>query len=711
VSPDGSEALLNAFNWDHNLYDLDLETGRVRWRQRVGHYFAFAPQALASGFAAQGFDFRSAEGYHLYLLDRDGKPAQRFALYGLPQRLPHRFVPAMLNDRIDNFAAAADGTWVAAAGDLGLAVWSADGKLRWSEDWWKSRRHTAILLALDRDTLLVVEDRTATARAAGDGRVLWRQEVGDSGTVRAVRATPDGRTCALLATTDGGRVFVLKDGKLAATLPAAGDDIALSPDGTHAALVHGTRLNLYATSAGLLWSLPGDDVLHFPRFSPDGKRLACVSELGSVSVCEASGRLALQRDLGALAVPAWLPGGDLLLAGWMGTVTRLGPDFAPKWTTRLRPEAADMRGKLLAEATVATARIAGWGNAEPRPAPLTPNLVSDKTTLVEWKSTSTHVQLVRSGAAMVDGKTEPPPGPWLSWTDVGWFAEGNPFNYLLLDTFRTRLRVEAVTLVEDPDHPESWLRDARLDWWDPVGERWETAGHFLSDAATHTHRLPKVVEAARWRIVPPQQLVGNLRLAEIVFHGSVAGPAHPDAQARRPVAVLFDEGDELKEAHMVGHGGLSFAFAGAYSGGRCLRLEADQSVAPPFRPPFGHVVPTWDFEIAEHPGPGQYRYLQFAWKALSPATRGLKLRLDGDAYGQAVSCFAGPPEREEDAKARPISDRPPQEWEVVRVDLWEVLKKPVHVRGLRLAARGGPGAFDQVLLGRTEKDLPATPKR
>src|SRR5262249_30415704 len=40
-------------------------------------------------------------------------------------------------------------------------------------------------------------------------------------------------------------------------------------------------------------------------------------------------------------------------------------------------------------------------------------------------------------------------------------------------------------------------------------------------------------------------------------------------------------------------------------------------------------------------------------------------------------------------------------------DLWEVFKKPVRIRGLRLASTGGPAAFDQVLLGRTEKDLAA----
>jgi hypothetical protein len=47
---------------------------------------------------------------------------------------------------------------------------------------------------------------------------------------------------------------------------------------------------------------------------------------------------------------------------------------------------------------------------------------------------------------------------------------------------------------------------------------------------------------------------------------------------------------------------------------------------------------------------------------------------------------------------------------VVRIDLWEVFGKPVRIRDLRLGAVNGPAAFDQVLLGRTEKDLPALRK-
>ena len=64
-------ASMNTIDWVHNLYGLDLQTGKVRWRQRAGHYFAFKPVALPGEVAVQGFDLLSAEGYHLYLVGTD----------------------------------------------------------------------------------------------------------------------------------------------------------------------------------------------------------------------------------------------------------------------------------------------------------------------------------------------------------------------------------------------------------------------------------------------------------------------------------------------------------------------------------------------------------------------------------------------------------------------------------------------------------------
>src|SRR5262249_49395364 len=152
----------------------------------------------------------------------------------------------------------------------------------------------------------------------------------------------DGKVCALAATTEGGRVFVLREGKLVRTIagalipsrpPSGGSPttaldaecnaVALSADGSLIAVTGANQLRLYSLARGLQWGLPADDLLHFPRFARDGKRIAVSSELGTVYVVGRDGKVLLERVLGAVAVPAWLPGGDLLLATWMGTVCRL----------------------------------------------------------------------------------------------------------------------------------------------------------------------------------------------------------------------------------------------------------------------------------------------------------------------------------------------------------------------------------------------------
>jgi hypothetical protein len=264
--------------------------------------------------------------------------------------------------------------------------------------------------------------------------------------------------------------------------------------------------------------------------------------------------------------------------------------------------------------------------------------------------------------------------------------------------------VTGITLVEDAAHPESWLRDAALEYWDAAASRWALAQPLLSDAAVHTHHFARPVEASRFRLVLPRGLCGNLRLGEIVLHGEKVGPSHPDVIARRPLAVLFDEGDDLK-ANLTSQQ-LHFRFEDAYSGGRCLVLDKDADAYPPFLPPFGHALPDWDFEIAENPGPGQYRYLQFAWKATSPQTRGITLQIGETRFGMQAGIYCGELQPGDGVKPKKVSDQVPREWQVVRVDLWDFFRQPLRVQALRLKCVGGGAAFDRIVLGRTQKDLP-----
>jgi hypothetical protein len=254
------------------------------------------------------------------------------------------------------------------------------------------------------------------------------------------------------------------------------------------------------------------------------------------------------------------------------------------------------------------------------------------------------------------------------------------------------------------------MRDVQLQYWDTDKEQWIDGPYMLSNSAVHTHTFEKSIEAAKFRFISTGGAswpVGNIRLGELVFHGEILGASHPDVVAKRPLAILFDE----KEAEMksLNYPGRPFAFKydDAYSGGKSMSLTAAGNTGANYIPPFGHVIPNWDFEIVEKPEPGQYRYLQFAWKALSPQTTGITFLIGRAWPGGGFAFTAGKYKWNEGVLVeKKITDTPPQKWEVVRVDLWDMHKKPIRLQSISIGTEGGGAAYDQIVLGRTEADLP-----
>ncbi len=84
----------------------------------------------------------------------------------------------------------------------------------------------------------------------------------------------------------------------------------------------------------------------------------------------------------------------------------------------------------------------------------------------------------------------------------------------------------------------------------------------------------------------------------------------------------------------------------------------------------------------------------------------MTLKLSDGGYG-GYAVAAGEPTAWAGMTVAKKIDAPPVAWRVVRVDLWAAAKKPWRVRSLALGAKGGAAAFDQIVLGRTEQDLPA----
>lgn len=332
--------MLAGFDWDANTHGIDLATGAVRWQRRIGQHFAFAPGRAGAGFAVAGTAFDRPQGYGLYLLGADGVPSRRFDLYGLPSRLGYRAVQALQQRNDGGFAVPSSGAWVATSGSIGIAVWKAGEWAGWHRDTPRDAKfgnRAPAVLAAAGDSLLVADGTTVHFHQSASDSPLWSVDLlavqtgaKGPGSVRSLVVSADGRTCAALTNCRGGLVFVLDlaTGALRRTLPVDGDQAALSADGSRLAVVGKNQLRCFdlAAPGAERWVYGGDDLLRGPVFAPDG-RLAMGTEIGTLVVLDTDGNPLLERDLEALPAVAWLPGGDLLAATWMGDVHRLGRDY------------------------------------------------------------------------------------------------------------------------------------------------------------------------------------------------------------------------------------------------------------------------------------------------------------------------------------------------------------------------------------------------
>lgn len=719
ISERGDTAVLNVFGWDHNLYGVDLATGETGWRAKLGHFFAFAPAWQPDGFSAQGYDVSTASGYHLYLLDGQGRPERRFATYGLPKRATDWASANLIKDTaINSFAVSRDRTWVAACGDLGLVVWDRDGTRRWTRDTWREgRREPKRLLSPDSNTLVAFGGRRVTEYSADQGVVRWEITITDTGSLLGGVTVGDGETMVLWSDTLGGRVFVIRAGQVINTIATRAEELAVSADGRLIVVTQGRQLRAFDAASGLLWSYTGDDALRRPCIDPGagfGPRIAVGSELGTLTVLSSTGEILLERDLGALPVPKWLPGGDLLVATWMGRVMRLDAAYAPKWQKILAPTETDARSKLLAPDPTPTTRWRGWGKTTTPPGELSPNLLADTTALTTVVyGAGLQAELRHAGEELYDGETAAPDGPWFDWYYIG-AAESRDIKglYLHIDAFRSWLSVEGVTFVEDPAHPESWLRDVRLQYWDPAAKTWRDGPLLLSDTAPHTHRFP-AIEGRRFRLATTGGYgwpSGNIRLSELVFHGRHLGNSHPDVRANNKLAILFDEDEDALRPMIRSGTPFGYRYGGVYPDSvLCVEMAFAGTSFPAFTKEFGYGLPDWDFRVVENPAaPGEYRWLQFAWKALANCT-GMSLRMSSATAALAVT--AGAVTWEGATAAEHKVTTPPTEWSFVRVDLWALMngKEPPALQIMGLKTVGGGALFDQIVLGRAEADLPKPP--
>jgi hypothetical protein len=394
-----------------------------------------------------------------------------------------------------------------------------------------------VLAAPNDEELWVFHGAELTVRAARDGAVRRTARVGFGGAVSQAHFDAARKTCALYNPAEGLTVHAVGDLAQLASFPIQASEVQLSADGQYVAATHFDRLTLWSVRKGMIWAASADEHLRNPRICPEDNRLAAVSDLGTLYVLSPDGRKLLERDMGALCALAWLPGGDLLAACWMGPVVRLDRQYRERWRSWVRPTDGDLRPALLAADPTPTARLGEFGNAELVAAPLTPNLLKQTPFTISYgtqrRGGENAGQLQHAAGLLFDGKLDPPPGPWLDWYVVNTEMEQVGLSYLVLDAGEALVEIDAVTMAEDPSQPQSWLRDARLEWWDTDKKVWVAGRRLLSNRPLHTHRLAKPVRTTKVRLAMPAG--ANPRLAEVVLHGSLRGQAAP-VPKKPPVA-------------------------------------------------------------------------------------------------------------------------------------------------------------------------------
>lgn len=160
------------------------------------------------------------------------------------------------------------------------------------------------------------------------------------------------------------------------------------------------------------------------------------------------------------------------------------------------------------------------------------------------------------------------------------------------------------------------------------------------------------------------------------------------AWLRRPpsTVMLIDENRSFAQALNEGDGVAEFLADDAYRGQLALRLTPPQRYSP--------RIAGWEYRIRENPGPGEYRYLRFAWK--SPAAAGVMIELAADGRWPAAEesrwrYHAG--KNLTAWQSTSIDESAPRQWTVVTRDLWQEFGD-FTLTGIAPTPMGAPALFD-----------------
>lgn len=208
-------------------------------------------------------------------------------------------------------------------------------------------------------------------------------------------------------------------------------------------------------------------------------------------------------------------------------------------------------------------------------------------------------------------------------------------------------------------------------------------------------RLLEVIETANPEVqMPPKEPLAAEEIA--AFRKWIAGGAPWPS----PVAVLFEDEEALFAEFRAGKGDIRLITDDVHAG------KAAMSVTPLQREAAN--IPGWRFEIREHPRPGQYRFLRFAWKKRGGGSALLELASSGrwpDAKVAAGRYVAGP--NTTGWAAKEVAENAPENWTVVTCDLWRDMGDFTLTGIAPTCDKGSEVLFDSLILGRDHESLAA----
>lgn len=225
----------------------------------------------------------------------------------------------------------------------------------------------------------------------------------------------------------------------------------------------------------------------------------------------------------------------------------------------------------------------------------------------------------------------------------------------------------------------------------PVAFPFETKAGLLANV--------KLVATAQ---VTPQQVVRSNEVPVSIQVIPGDRPPPPAALYR-----VFEDEAGFAAALNEGDGQISPELVDRYSGNLALRISGVQRLRA--------KMPGWDFPINEKPGPGEFRYLRFAWKRQGGSSILLQLNADGKwgpmagTPGPSYRYEAGPGPNPLQAAAIKVDPHLPSDWVVVTRDLFADFGR-FRLTGLALTAGpGGYALFDHLYLARSLDDFKGCP--